>query len=77
MGRISLTADIWSDSNMRPFLACTAHWIAKDDASSALKLKSALIAFHHLPGNHTGVNIATALLGILDRAGIADKVSFH
>ena len=77
MGRISLTADIWSDPNMRPFLACTAHWIAKDDASSALKLKFALIAFHHLPGNHTGVNIATAFLSILDRAGITDKVSCH
>ena len=75
MGRISLTADIWSDPNMQPFLACTAHWIAKGQGSSALKLKAALIAFHHLPGSHTGVNIATTLLDLLDRAGITDKVS--
>lgn len=75
MGRISLTADIWSDPNMQPFLACTAHWIAKSEGSSALQLKAALIAFHHLPGSHTGANIATALLALLDRAGITNKVS--
>ena len=71
MGWISLTADIWSDPNMQPFLACIAHWIAKGQGSSALKLKAALIAFHHLPRSHTGVNIITTLL---DRAGITDKV---
>jgi len=51
------------------------HWIAKAEGSSALKLKAALIAFHHLPGSHTGANIATALLALLDRAGITSKVS--
>src|SRR5438132_9802173 len=75
MGRISLTTDIWSDPNMQPFLACTAHWIVKGQGSSALKLKATLIAFHHLPGSHTGVNIATTLLDLLDHAGITDKVS--
>ena len=55
--------------------ACTAHWIAKGQGSSALKLKATLIAFHHLPGSHTGVNIATTLLNLLDCAGIMDKVS--
>ena len=40
-----------------------------------MKLKAALIAFHHLPGSHTGANIAQVVLGLLDRAGITDKVS--
>ena len=77
MGQISLTADIWSDLNMRPFLACTAYWVAKGKNSSVLKLKCALIAFHHLPGSHTGLNITMTLLGLINRAGIADKVSRH
>ena len=74
MGRISVTADIWSDPCMRPFLACTAHWIAEGE-NPALRLKTALIAFHHLPRSHTGVNITTALISLFDRAGITDNVS--
>ncbi|KAH7903782.1 hypothetical protein BJ138DRAFT_987404, partial [Hygrophoropsis aurantiaca] len=27
-GRVSFTTDIWSDDNLRPFLAMTAHWIS-------------------------------------------------
>ncbi|KAF8872830.1 hypothetical protein BD779DRAFT_1427496, partial [Infundibulicybe gibba] len=27
MGRISFTADIWSDANRAPYLAITGHWI--------------------------------------------------
>ena len=40
-----------------------------------LRLKTTLIAFHHLPRSHTGVNITTALIGLFDRAGITDNVS--
>ncbi|KAH7918397.1 hypothetical protein BV22DRAFT_998179, partial [Leucogyrophana mollusca] len=29
-GRVSFTTDIWSDDNLRPFLAMTAHWISND-----------------------------------------------
>ena len=76
MGQISVTADIWSDPSMRPFLACMVHWIAKGE-NPALRLKAALIAFHHLPGSHTGVNIATALIGLFDRTGITDNVSLR
>jgi hypothetical protein len=50
MGQISITADVWSDQNRRPFLAMTAHWVAKVEETSVLQLKSALIAFHHLYG---------------------------
>lgn len=76
MGQISVTTDIWSDPSMQPFLACTVHWIAKGE-NPTLRLKAALIAFHHLPGSHTGVNIATALIGLFDRAGITDNISLH
>ncbi|KAI0278911.1 hypothetical protein BC826DRAFT_926478, partial [Russula brevipes] len=36
-GRISFTADIWSNQSRYPFLAITTHWIEKDD-SGHLKL---------------------------------------
>ena len=38
-GRISFTADVWSDSNRRGYLAITCHWIAWDKATQSLQLK--------------------------------------
>ena len=35
-----------------------------------LSLKSALIAFHYIPGSHTGVKLAKTFLHLIDRAGI-------
>ncbi|KAF9510406.1 hypothetical protein BS47DRAFT_1300302 [Hydnum rufescens UP504] len=34
LGKVSFTADIWSDSRLRPFLAITAHWIQRLDNGS-------------------------------------------
>jgi hypothetical protein len=74
-GKVSFTSDLWSDSNLRPFMALTAHWIAKADHSSALVLKAALVGFHHVPGSHTGEMLASVILHLLDRAGVTEKVS--
>ncbi|KIK21605.1 hypothetical protein PISMIDRAFT_103927 [Pisolithus microcarpus 441] len=74
-GRISCTADIWSDEVLRPFLALTAHWIGKSEGTASLQLKAALLAFHHLPGNHTGDYIAQKFLHLLDCAEVMEKVS--
>ncbi|KAH9986444.1 hypothetical protein BJV77DRAFT_928008, partial [Russula vinacea] len=27
MGKISFTMDIWTDINMKPYMAVTAHWL--------------------------------------------------
>ena len=74
MGQISITADVWSDQNRRPFLAMTAHWVAKAEGTSTLQLKSRLIAFHCIHGRHDGERLAEAVLGLLDRAEITLKV---
>ena len=74
MGQVSITADAWSDQNRRPFLAMTAHWIAKVEGTSALQLKTALIAFHRLRGRHDGKTLAKTVLKLLDRAEITLKV---
>ena len=54
MGQISFTLDTWSDQHCGSFLAVTAHWVVSVGGSSALQLKTALIAFHCLRQNHTG-----------------------
>jgi hypothetical protein len=59
---------------MAAFLAVTAHWIASDKATGSLSLKAALIGFHRLKNRHTGRNIARAIIYLLDRAGVTDKV---
>ena len=75
LGLISFTCNIWSNQIWQPFLAVTAHWMARVDETSALKLKTALIAFHPLSSHHTGELLACALIALLDRAKIMAKVS--
>ena len=43
-------------------MAITAHWIARDAQTAKLVLKTALIAFNHAPGNHTGKALAARCL---------------
>jgi len=74
MGRVSLMADTWSDQSYNSYLAVTAHWVAQVDGTSALQLKTALIAFHCLEQDHTGTTLAATLMHLLDRAGITLKV---
>ncbi|KAF9230026.1 hypothetical protein BU15DRAFT_57676, partial [Melanogaster broomeanus] len=73
-GTISFTADIWGDRSLQPYLALTAHWIAGDEKTGGLELKSALIGFHRVRGNHTGLVLARAILYLLDRAEVTMKV---
>jgi hypothetical protein len=65
-------------------MAVTAHWIEAKTIQTAegpvtnLTLRADLIAFHNLPGRHTGEHLGTALLhAVLDRLKIAGKVSFQ
>ena len=74
MGQISFTMDMWSNRNRRSYLAITAHWIASIEDSTALRLKTALIAFHRLRGRHDRSSLAAVVLQLLDRAGVTVKV---
>jgi hypothetical protein len=77
MGVINFTADIWSSGVLRPYFAITGHWIAMIDG--ALKLKSALLAFHRLRGAHTGKRLAQITRHLLNRVGIIElkKVCYN
>lgn len=67
--------DMWSSQLRRSFLAITAHWISRDEATGCLEHEYSLIAFHNLQGSHSGERIARAVLPLLDRVGVTLKVS--
>ena len=81
-GKISFTSDCWSDSNLTPFMAITAHWTSYQSKSTpqgpyyTISLRSELIAFHCVPNRHTGEHLATVFLKILDRYQI-QKVYYY
>jgi hypothetical protein len=47
----------------------TCHWVDRD-----FELNDSLLDFKKLSGQHTGVNLANELLGILEEYGIAKKL---
>ncbi|QRV99333.1 hAT family dimerization protein [Ceratobasidium sp. AG-Ba] len=56
-GLISITSDLWSDINIRAFMAVTAHYINEDGF-----LAEHLIAFRLIHGSHTGTNLGFVTL---------------
>jgi hypothetical protein len=74
--------DMWSDPNLSPFMAVTAHWIEGVEEETAsgtklnLKLRSDLIGFQNVPSRHTGEHMAHAFLHITDHLKVTNKVSF-
>jgi len=81
LGKISLTTDMWTDPNLSPFMAVTAHWIetkvtqTPEGPQYELKLRAELIGFHRVPGHHDGEHLCQAFLYIIDRLSIASAVS--
>lgn len=72
--------DLWSDPNLMPYMAVTAHWLQVKVADSVngarheLVLRSDLVGFYSVPTRHTGEHLCTAFVTILDRIGITNKV---
>lgn len=56
-------------------MAITAHWIVREKHLSVIILKLALIAFHHIPGSHTGASLAGDMVMLLDCAEVTENVS--
>ena len=81
IGKISFTMDIWTDTNLSPFMAVTAHWIeatmedTPNGLQKILKLRADLVGFHHMPGRHDGKHLAHAFILVTDRLDITEKVS--
>ena len=62
-------------------MAITAHWIeAKQNPAqqpTRLALRMDLIGFIHVPGRHTGEHLAHALIHVVDRIHITEKVALY
>ncbi|KAJ8457523.1 hypothetical protein ONZ45_g18279 [Pleurotus djamor] len=83
MGKISFSTDIWSDPNLTPFMAVTAHWIQGTIFVShggrsryAIRMRADLIGFSHIPGSHTGESICKTFLAVLERVGIKQRIGW-
>ena len=84
MGKISFTMDVWTDFNMKAYMAVTAHWLQKaslqpsESLQPKLTLRSDLIGFVHIPGSHSGVRLAEIFVYVLDhiKLGNSKKVCF-
>lgn len=67
---------MWSDPDMKPYMAVTAHWIEHQTLQHRISLRADLLGFIHVPESHTGVCLAETFLFIIDRLQISKKVSF-
>lgn len=77
ISRISFTTDVWSDPQLKPYMAITAHYFVRtlgDDGKSNLTYRSRLLAFRHIPASHTGVHLAETFIEALKPFGILHKV---
>jgi hypothetical protein len=65
---------MWSDPNLTPFMAVTAHWIQAEEPDNSLVLRADLIAFCCVPGRHSGEHLCEVFLHATDRLSITNKV---
>ena len=68
-----MTSDLWSDPNLRSFMAITGHYCAIDKYGN-LQIRHRLLAFRHISGTHLGVNLAKHFISIIKELGITHKV---
>jgi hypothetical protein len=74
MGRVSVTSDLWSDSNLSTFMAVTLHWI-EQTSNGDLQLCVALGAFRNIKDRHSGENIGKSLFEVFEELDILHRVS--
>jgi hypothetical protein len=68
-GLVSTTADCWSvDTTKASFLGVTAHWI--EVKSGKWRLRSEVIRFRPVSGEHSGGNLGQYFVGVCKRVGI-------
>jgi hypothetical protein len=76
LGRISFTMDLWTDPNLTPFMAVTAHYYARK-SDGGIAYRSGLVAFHYTPGGHSGDELSQHLFKIFDDLEVLHKVSLY
>lgn len=75
-GQISITFDAWTSDASDPYLAVTAHYIHSEvDQPNDWELRSKVLGYTEMRGNHSGANTAAIILRIVDQYRIRHKVS--
>lgn len=73
--QFSTTFDLWQSGAGDPYLSLTVHYIdAPKEKPNDWELKSDLLAFTEIKGNHSGANIGEYIIRIANRYGILNKV---
>ncbi|KAF5378846.1 hypothetical protein D9615_006888 [Tricholomella constricta] len=71
-GKVSITVDTWTAVNTKgSYLGMTAHWIEVKE--KRWKLRSAVVGFQPISGDHSGQNLGRYMVGLTDRVGITNK----
>ncbi len=75
-GQISFTFDSWTSKTGDPFLSITGHYIiGSAEHPQEWELKTDQLAFTPIEGNHSGANMSSIIVRVLDQYNIRDKVS--
>lgn len=69
IAKVSFTVDGWTSPFQDDFLGVTAHWIDKE-----WHQKELVIGFEPLNGAHTGENLAEALVNVIERFNLSEKL---
>ncbi|KAJ5749520.1 hypothetical protein N7533_004858 [Penicillium manginii] len=67
--RLSLSLDCWTSPFQQGFMAITGYFLDND-----WEYREALLGFKPLQGSHTGSNLSSVVIGILEKYKIADRV---
>ena len=76
-GKVLLTMDSWTRDNTQGlYLGMTVHWIniiRESVEKGEWELRSEVVAFWGISGNHSGQNIGRYLLALAKHVGIIDE----
>jgi hypothetical protein len=68
--RISCTTDGWTSISMKSYIVITAHFITE-----SWKMQGLTISFKEMAKNHTGANLCSEFVDVVQALGIDDKIS--
>ena len=70
-----MTLDGWSSLARDPYLGVTVHWVhSTPESPTEWTLRTLLLAFREIKGNHSGANLASVVMEIMKAAGLTSKV---
>ena len=74
-GQVSATLDGWSSLARDPYLGVTVHWVHNPvESPTEWSLRTMLLAFREVKGNHSGANLCKVVMEIINEAGLTSKV---